>query len=69
MQKAVHQADRFNINILQADVLILLKQEPAVQTDLGAIGAEAARLSKHAIPLLNLIQLKITEIAVKEKEQ
>ncbi|MDD6173720.1 MAG: hypothetical protein PUB86_05500 [Elusimicrobia bacterium] len=69
MPKAVLQADQSNINILQADVLILLKQEPAVQTDLGAIGAEAARLSKHAIPLLNLIQLKITEIAVKEKEQ
>ena len=38
MPKAVLQKVRFNINIPQADVLILLKAEPAVQTVLGAHG-------------------------------
>ena len=52
MQKAVLQADRSNINILPADVLILLKQEPAVQTVLGAIGIKAALLLSNAAAIL-----------------
>ena len=44
MPKAVLQAVKSNINILPADVLILLKQEPAVQTVLGVTGIKAALL-------------------------
>ena len=53
MPKAVLQKVRFNINIPRAGAAILLRRELAVQTDLGAIGAELVRIPAQLVPVTN----------------